>query len=43
MFEKDTTGKQKCIRYINSDYAVDLDKRRFMTGYVFTLSQAPVN
>jgi len=43
VFKKDTWGKQTCIRYINSDYAGDLDKRQFMTGYVFTLSHAPVN
>ena len=24
--EKDSTGKQKCIRYVDSDYAGDLDK-----------------
>ena len=34
MFEKDFTGKQKCIRYVDSDYARDLDKRRSTTGYV---------
>jgi len=27
---------------VNSDYARDLDKRQSKTGYVFTLSQAPV-
>jgi len=43
IFEKDFTGKQECIRYVDSDYARDLDKRRSTTGYVFTLSQAPVS
>jgi len=38
VFEKDSTGKQECIRYVDSDYAGDLDKRRFTKGYVFTLS-----
>ena len=38
VFEKDTTGKQEYIRYVNSDYTRDLDKHRSMTGYVFTLS-----
>ena len=41
--EKDYTGKQECIGYIDSDYTGDLDKLRFTTGYVFTLSQAPVS
>jgi len=43
VFKKDSTSKHECIRYINSDYAGDLDKRRSTTGYVFTLSQAPVS
>jgi len=43
IFKKDVTGKQECIRYIDSDYAKDLDKRQFIMGYVFTLSQAPVS
>ena len=29
---------QECIRYVDSDYAGDLDKHRFTTGYVFTLA-----
>jgi len=41
VFEKDITGKQECIRYADSDYTRELDKRWSMTGYVFTLSQAP--
>jgi len=28
VFEKDVTGKQECIRYVDSDYAGDLDIRR---------------
>jgi len=40
VFEKDEHGKQECRVYVDSDYDGDLDKRRFTTGYVFTLSQA---
>jgi len=43
VFEKESTGKQKCVGYVDSDYMGDLDKRRSTTGYVFTLSQAPVS
>ena len=43
VFEKDSTGKQEFIRYVDSDYAGDLDKRRSTIDYVFTLSQAPVS
>ena len=43
VFEKDTTGKQMCIRYVDSDYARDLDKCWLITGYVFTLTQAPMS
>ena len=43
VFEKDVGGKQECTGYVNSDYAGDLDKRRFIIGYVFTLSKALVS
>jgi len=43
VFEKDSTGKQECIGYVDSDYAGDLDKRRYTTGNVFTLSQVLVS
>jgi len=43
VFKKDFIGKQECIRYLDSDYAGDLDKRRFTMGYVFTLFQASVS
>ena len=36
-------GKQECIRYVDFDYAGDLEKRWSTTGYVFTLSQALVS
>jgi len=31
------------IRYVDSDYAEDLDKCRSIKGYVFTLFQVPVS
>ena len=43
IFKKDSTGKQECVRYVDSDYAGDLDKHRSTTRYVFILSQAPVS
>jgi len=43
IFEKDSMSKQECVRYVDSDYAGDLDKRRSTKRYVFKLSQAPVN
>ena len=43
VYKKDSTGKQECIGYVDSNYAEDLDKRRSTIGYVFTLSQAPVS
>jgi len=39
VFEKDSTGKQECIRYVDSDYVGNLDKRRSIMGYVFTLAK----
>jgi len=43
VFENDAAGKQECACYVDSDYVGDLDKRRSTTGYVFTLSHAPVS
>ena len=43
IFEKDAMGKQECIRYVDPDYAEDLDERRSTMEYVFTLSQALVS
>jgi len=43
VFEKDFTGKQECVGYVDSDYTGDLDKHRSTKGYVFILSQAPVS
>ena len=41
--KKDTTAKQECIEYVESDYAGDFDKYRSLMGYEFTLAQAPVS
>ena len=38
VFEKDSTGKQVCVRYVNSDYVGDLDKRWSTMEYMFTIS-----
>ena len=43
VFMKDATGKQECIGYVDYGCAGDLDKRCSTTGYVFTMSQAPVS
>jgi len=43
VFQMDSTGKQECIGYVDSDYVGDLDKRRSTTGYVFALSQTLVS
>ena len=43
VYERDTSGKQECSGYVDSDYVGDLDKRRSTTGYIFTLSQAPLS
>ena len=37
------TCDRYAIGFVNSDYASDLDKRQSTTGYVFTLSGAPVS
>ncbi|KAL0446162.1 UNVERIFIED_CONTAM: Retrovirus-related Pol polyprotein from transposon TNT 1-94 [Sesamum latifolium] len=41
VFEQENS--QCVIRYCDSDFAGDLDKRRSTTGYVFTLAKAPVS
>ena len=38
VFEKDSTCKQECIEYVDSDYTGGVDRYRSTTGYVFTLS-----
>ena len=36
-YKRDFSDEQKLLGYVDSDYAGDLDKRRSLTGYVFTL------
>ena len=43
VFEKDANGKQDCASMLTPIYVGDLDKHRSTTGYVFTLSQAPLS
>ena len=43
IFEKDDMVGHHVIGYCDSDYAGDLDKRRSITSYVFTLTKAPVS
>ena len=43
IFEKDDMVGQHVVRYCDSDYAGDLDKRRSTIGYVFTLAKEPVS
>ena len=38
MFDNDTIGKKEWIRYVDSDYAGDLDKHQSTKLYVFTLT-----
>ena len=41
LFKKDCD--QQCIRYCDSNFARDLDKRRSTTGYVFTLGGGSIS
>ena len=43
VFKKDTTSKQECIKYANSDYVKNLDKCRSTMGFTFTLAQVPMS
>ena len=42
-FEQDKSLGKCIVGYCDSDYAGDLDKRRSTTGYLFTLTKAPVS
>jgi len=43
VFEKDVGGEQECTGYVDSYYVGILTYAGQTTGYVFTLSQAPLN
>ena len=43
VFEQDDTCDQYAIGFVDSDCVGDLDKQQSTTGYVFTLSGAPVS
>ena len=43
LFERDDTLGQGVIRYVDSDYAGNLDKRWSTTGYVFTFAGGPIS
>ena len=43
LFERDDTLGQGVIRYVDSNYNGDLDKRRSTTGYLFTFARGPIS
>ena len=43
LFERDDTFGEGVIRYVDSDYAGDLDKRRSIIGYAFTFAGVPIS
>ena len=43
VFEQDVDAGQHIVGYCDSDFAGDLDKRQPTTGYLFTLTRAPVS
>lgn len=43
MFERDDSLGHYVVRYVDSHYDVDLDRRRSTTGYVFTLTEVPLS
>jgi hypothetical protein len=36
-------NEKELVGYVDLDYAADLDKRRFLTGYVFTIGNCAVS
>ena len=44
VFKMLETGKPKVLqRYVDADYAGDLDQRRLTTGYVFTIAECVIS
>ena len=43
VFDRNCGTGTSVIGFVDSDYAGDLDKRKFLTGYVFTLSSSAIN
>ena len=37
VFDKKMATTDNVVRYVDSDYAGDLDRRRYLLGYIFTL------
>jgi len=42
-FDRGTNSDCKIVRYSDSDFAGDLDRRRSLTGYAFTLPGSAIN
>jgi len=42
LYKKKASVDRLCVRYTDSDFAGDLDKRRSTTDYIFTLVGGPV-
>ncbi|PKU61139.1 Retrovirus-related Pol polyprotein from transposon TNT 1-94 [Dendrobium catenatum] len=43
VFERHVYVVDLCAGYTNSDYAGDIDRHRYIIGYVFTLVEGPVS
>ena len=43
VFQKRSSDDSQLVDYVDSDYAGDLDKRRSLTGYVFTFSNCVIS
>jgi len=43
VFQRLETGKRELQRYVDADYAGDLDQQRSTTGYVFTVAECVIS